>query len=177
LPRAGSTLTNAAATDHLYVMPSSYTTNDALVVDASSTGTLTFATPAAYSALSFLTAAGNGSTPVSYTVHYSDGTTQTGTFTSPDWFNNTPVAYTVGGRASVETGSPDSIGTDNPRLYAADVALNNSTSPVTSVDLTADPSATGHAVIFAVSGASGSVKPIIDVQPTSASAFSAARRR
>lgn len=168
LPVAGSTLTNASATDHIYTLAASYATNNAALVDAENNATLTPSTPAAFAGLSFLTAAGGGAVTIDYTVTHADGSTQGGSLVSPDWFNSTPVALTNRGRVNVENGGFDSINSANPRLYGVDVSVTNSTSPISSIALNY-ASGTGHAVFLAVSGTGGAIAPIIDVQPVSVS--------
>lgn len=171
LPPAGGTITNAAATDRLYTFASSYETNNALLIDADNpTATLTLTTPSAYSGLSFLTAAGAGAVTIDYTVTHANGITQTGTFVSPDWFNNTPVAFNANGRASVANGALDAVNTGNPRLYGVDVGVMDSTSPIASITLSYN-TGTGHAAIFALSGAAGAIAPILDQQPASTNVF------
>src|SRR6185369_11556093 len=64
LPAAGSTFASAAAASHQYTMASSYTANNAMLIDGIVTnGTWTLTTPVAYTNLSFLTSGGhNGRT-------------------------------------------------------------------------------------------------------------------
>jgi hypothetical protein len=170
IPTAGSVLTNAPDADHSFRFAPSYSANNVLLVDADNGGSFTPATPSNFSALSFLTSAGGGSVVISYVINHSDGSSETGTFVSPDWFNNVPVAYTSRGRVNVETGGFDTINSDNPRIYAADISVANTSSPVTRVDLTYS-AGTGHAMIFAMSGTAGAVKPIFDAQPASTNVF------
>jgi hypothetical protein len=170
LPTPGSTVTNAAAQDHQYVLPASYTANNAVLVDSSgNSGTLTLASPKAYSALSFLTSAGGGAVTISYTVNHEDGSADSGVFVSPDWFNGDNPAVIANGRVGVQNGALDAVGGNNPRLYSVDILLDNTASPVTSIDLIASEG-TGHAAIFAVSGATGSVVtiPTVITQPVGA---------
>ena len=76
-PAAGSTITSESASDHSYQLASSYTNNNAFLIDQTATNaTVTFTSPAAYSALSFLGSAGNGAVTVGTTVHHADGTTE-----------------------------------------------------------------------------------------------------
>jgi len=156
LPAPGSTITSAAASDHLYMFAPDYTTNDAVLIDPTVTNaTVILTSPAAYSGLSFLVAAGNGAETVVYKVHHQDGSIDTGTIVCPDWFNNTPVAYTANGRVDVQARTFDNIGAGNPRLYGKDIALTNSVSPVTTIDFARTGSG-GHGAIFAISGSTGS---------------------
>src|SRR5262249_16802006 len=149
------------ALDHVYALPTAYTNNNGVLVDTAGSGQVAFATPAAFSALSFLGSSGGGNVTVGYTITHQGGDTQTGTFVVPDWFNGTPSAFTSNGRVNVDNGAFDSVNGGNPRLYSVDIAVTNSTSPVMTIDLVANEGA-GHVVIFAVSGATGSVSPIFD---------------
>src|SRR5207248_3096423 len=121
LPVAGTTFTNASAPDRFYTMAPSYTANDAVLVDSNSpTATITIATPSRYSALSLLNASANGNATLQCVATFADLTSQTNVFTSPDWFNNVPVAYTAAGRVNLQTAIPNSVNSSNPRLYFAD---------------------------------------------------------
>lgn len=169
LPPAGSTLDSLAQPDHHYIMPATYTGNNCVFVDvAHTTANLTIASPATYSAISFLSATANGTVTNQAIMQYADGTTETNTFLSRDWFNNTPVAFYANGRVNLDTRS---LNTDpgratapsNPRLYEAQFALGNTSSAVTNVILTyLNPTnSTGRVYIFAVSATAGAVPPII----------------
>jgi predicted alpha-1,6-mannanase (GH76 family) len=159
LPHAGSIVTNLSAPDHLYQMPPSYSANDAVLITSNlPTATITLASPTNVPGLSFLTAAGNGPVTVGCVVHHADGTTENKSFSSPDWFNKSPVALAANGRVYVNNSTVNSLGSGNPRLYAADVSLANTTSPVTSVQLSfSSGSANANAVVFAISGGSSSL--------------------
>jgi hypothetical protein len=171
LPAAGSTLSsNISGVTYSFVLPASYAANNAIFLDAgSSNATLTLATPAALGGLSFLTAAGNGPGEISAVIHHQDGSTEPAQFSSPDWFGGTPFAYVANGRVSVSSGVLDSLNSGNPRLYAVNVVVTNTTSPTTSIDLTYT-STDGRAVIFALAGTTGAVAPMLITQPNSATA-------
>src|SRR5262245_5643149 len=81
LPAAGSTFTHATFADHSYMMPPSYAAPNALLIAPGqvSNGTFTVSTPAAYSSLSFFASGGNGGCTNTFTIHYDDASTQTGT--------------------------------------------------------------------------------------------------
>lgn len=172
LPAAGSTLTNVSAPNYVYQLAPSYeNASNAAVVDAfNTTAALTLATPASYSALSLLGSSGAGAVTVSYQINYTDSTTQTGQILIPDWFNVTPYAFAVRGRVHVDNGSFSAVNTENPRLYAVDIAVDKTTTPIASVELT-HVSGNGHATIFALSGTAGAVKPIFESQPWSTNAL------
>jgi hypothetical protein len=164
LPAAGSTLTNTGASDHRYLLPANYTANNAVLLDVDNpTATITLATPAKYAGFSFLSATANGSVTIGYDVNFTDGTTESGTVIAKDWFGNTPVALTANGRVNIDNSLLDNVNNNNPRLYASDFALANTTTAVTSIVLTfVDGGANSRAVIFAVSGSSGAVAPTFD---------------
>ncbi len=168
LPVAGSTFVSAASADHSFTMAPSYTQNNAVMLDAGTTfasASVTLTTPAAFGALSFLTSGGNGGCIFRYTIHHADGTTETGTTPSADWFNGPSPAIITQGRVNAQSFSADNIGPDNPRLYGKDVTLSNKVSPITSIDLAYVSSASGaHTCIMAISGSpagGGDFAPVI----------------
>jgi autotransporter-associated beta strand protein len=115
------------------------------------TGRFTLASPTALSQVFFATSSGNGTGTITATIHYSDGTADaTGlVFTSPDWFNNTPVAITAHGRISAA--GYNNVGTTNPRLYDEFITNPNPANPIASIDLSWSGSgATTHTAIFAL---------------------------
>lgn len=160
LPNSG-TIVNAAKTFQL--MP--YNGNNALFVPASSTNTLTLATPASYSNLNFLVFSTEGTSTFNITIHYTDlSSTNAGNFTVQDWFNGTGAVITGIGRCKrvVSGVTADGLPT-NPRLYGIDVALScaNRQKQVASVvvnGITSNP-AGGGGYILAVSGVTANVTP------------------
>ena len=166
IPAAGTLLTNISAADHVYQLPATYLDNNVVLVDAMTSGRFTVESPRAYSGLSFLTAAGHGATVVSYMVNHADGHVQFGSITSPDWYNGENPAWIANGRVNVANGSLDAVNANNPRLYSVDIVLENSTSPVTSVDLIFESGADdAHALFFALSGVTGAGVPTVVAQP------------
>ncbi len=162
LPAAGSTFTAVDDATHSFTMAPSYTAPNGIAIDTVVTsGTFTLTTPAAYTKLSFLGSGGNGGDGINVVVHHQDGTSEPGTFGCPDWFNGTGVAYIAGGRCTSSinlttevsgTGGTPTRG--NPRIYYRDITLTNTTSPVTSIDLSyASGGANSHNDIMGVSGA------------------------
>lgn len=154
VPSAGAGFTSQTQADHHYKMAPSYTANDAAYVDASTSDTITFSTPAAVWALSFLASAGHGPVNVNYTIHHNNGTTETGTFAAPDWFATNSVAWAAGGRVDVGNGGIQTFG-NGPNLSSVDIGVTNISSPVTSIDLSFGSGnySGGNAEVFAVSGA------------------------
>src|SRR5436190_2478700 len=173
LPAAGSTIVSLALPDHSYTLPATYIGPNAAFVDAIRTEcNLTLANPGAiYTGLSFLSATANGTVSNQCIMQYADGTSETNSFLSRDWFNNTPFAFTANGRVNLNNRSLNNITANNPRLYEAQFFLN-SASPVTNVVLRfISGGANSRAVVSAVSGTTGPVSPIINTQPQSVAAF------
>jgi hypothetical protein len=164
LPLAGTTFTNITASDHVYTMAASYTANNAILVNVESSGTAQFVSPAAFSAISILGSAGGGAVTIAYTVNFTSGQPETGTFVVPDWFNAPNPALIAGGRVNVANGGLDNVGAQNPRLYAIDITLQNTTTPIASIDFL-HAEGGGNAAIFAISGATGAGAPTIVTQP------------
>jgi hypothetical protein len=167
LPAPGSTVTNAAATNHVYVLAPSYTANNAVFLNsATPTATITPSTPTASYGFSFLGASSGGASAIDYVATHADGSTETGSLTIPDWFNASPVALNLNGRVNLDNSVLDNINAGNPRLYGVDIAFSNTTSPVTKIDLTF-AGTTSRAAIFAVSSSTGPVPPSFLIQPVS----------
>ncbi|EEF59339.1 immunoglobulin domain-containing protein [Pedosphaera parvula] len=173
LPAAGGTVTNAVAADHRYTFPPSYVGNDAIYTTFSnSTANITFASPASYSALSFLTSAGHGPVTNALTIQHADGSSENNTLVSPDWFSASPIAFNAQGRVNVSNKTVDNVNNGFPRLFAIDISLANTVSPVTNIVVTYQGTNTSPvAVVFAVSGAAGAVAPIYAIQPPSYKVF------
>ena len=101
LPAAGVFTSAADPSAQFLLAP--YTGPNALFLDQDNpSGTLTFATPAAFHELSILTSSGLGTStsPVlGLTIHFADGTPAISglSVVSPDWFNNGPAALIAAG--------------------------------------------------------------------------------
>jgi hypothetical protein len=154
LPAPGSTITNQSASDHVYTLAPGYTSNNAALVDSVHSANINLVTPNAFSALSLLTASGHGPVIVDYSINHIDGSSENGSFVSPDWFSNVPIVYDAQGRVDVTTGSFTSVNGNNPRLYSRDIVLTNTTSALTNIHLSWDSANSGSrvAAVFAVSG-------------------------
>jgi len=168
LPAAGSILTSSLAADHRYALASSYTDNNALLIDYDlSSGTLTPATPTACTTLSFLCAAGRGPVTIQCVINHANGSSETNSLIVPNWFDNSPIVFSPNGAINLDTRIVDSVGANNPRLYFLDVPLVNSVSPVTNVILAfTNGGANSHAAFFAMSGSSGqstSTRPVLSI--------------
>jgi hypothetical protein len=150
LPSAG----DVVSTDGVHAFSVAAATGpNALLLNASSTsGTLTFDTPTAYPGLSFLVTTGNGSGTFDVRVKHSDGAAdEVFTFVAaPDWFGGGPVGINANGRVNPDLAT-DNVGAGNPRLYAEDILLADTDSPISSIDFTYSGGA-GNTYIFGVSG-------------------------
>src|SRR4051812_1051485 len=134
IPAAGLTFTAPEFPDHDFQMAPSYKTNNAIMIDSSLTSaTLTLAAPAPYSRLSFLGAAGNGPGNFQFTVHYQNGTTQTGTLNFPDWLSTVGPAYTAAGRVEVNAFTFADVNANQPAFFIRNVTLSNTISPITQI--------------------------------------------
>jgi len=152
LPAHGSTFVSPGFPDHSYTMAPDYTVKNAVLIGSQvRSATLTPNTPVASAKLSFLTAAGNGATTIGYVVHHADRTVDSGTFVAPDWFSSGDAAFVANGRYNYLHGC-EAVHSGFPKLFAADVVVSNTASPITGIDF-AYTSGSGHAAIFAVSGA------------------------
>lgn len=172
LPAAGSTFTAVDEASHRFQMAPSYASANGLLIDTAVTnGTFKLATPANYAWLSFLSSGSEGGCVVNVQVKHADGTVESGAITNFDWFGYPAnVAWIAGGRITQtfnlnpEVNGISGDGRGNPRLYFADLALTNATSPVTSIDLNfASGLSSAHGAILAVSGtptAGGAFTPI-----------------
>lgn len=169
LPPAGTTVTNDVG-DHIYVMPPDYSQPNALWLPPASSGTITLETPTAATVLSLLGGAGGGAiNNAQATVNHEDGSSELHAINIPDWFNATPYVFGANGRVDVGSAQFNNVRNTafNPRLYPIDLVLENSTSPVTSIDIVNPNETGGRGVIFALSGTSGPVKPSFTTQPQS----------
>jgi hypothetical protein len=149
-------------------LPPNYTNNNAVLLDATSTdAALIPVAPASFSALSLLTAAAHGPVTNRCIVNHADGTLETNSFISPDWYDAAPPAFTANGRVSISTKLVDAVNAGSPRLFSADLPLADAASPVTNIVLTfIGGGYDAHAVVFAVSGAVGtSPRPTLSIAP------------
>jgi hypothetical protein len=155
VPQHGSTITSQAQSDHSYTFAPSYTANDVVLVDSVTSNSITLLTPAKMWRLSFLTAAGHGPVNVNYVVHHADGSSEPGTFSSPDWFGSGTVAWAVNGRVDAQSGNLQTWGSGGPKLCSVDVAVTNIASAVTNIALSfgAGNQNGSSAEVLAVSGA------------------------
>jgi hypothetical protein len=173
LPWHGSTFTNAAG-DHAYKMAPDYTTNDVVWVNPVITNTtITLVTPAAYSALSVLDAAGNGPVYTTLIIHHQNGNSETNDIQVNDWFSGNPPMFIPNGRVTVDSGQwSQQLNTTNgaDRLFNNDFLLTETVSPVTTIDVVYTNTG-GRVGIFAISGIQGTAPPIFTQQPVGTNVY------
>ncbi len=154
LPHPGATFTNSAG-NHAFTMAPSYTANNALLINAETSGTFSLSTPAAYSALSLLTCATGGAIPISVTVFYADYTVEIINASSPDWFASGTPAFNPKGTFSTQNAGFNNINSAGNAgvLWAVDLLLANTVTPVASVAVNfAGAPGNRHAVVLALGG-------------------------
>jgi hypothetical protein len=152
LPAAGAIITSATGSGATFTMRP-YNANNSLLLDGG-TKTLTLSSPTLLNQIAVFGATGNGSGTDTVVIHYADASTQTFSALSgsigQDWFGGGNTAIALNGRMDPNSGGFDSVNSGNPRIYEALLTLNNTASPVTSVDFTL--TGNGHNVIYALSG-------------------------
>jgi autotransporter-associated beta strand protein len=155
LPASGSTFTSQSDPSHSFQMQSYAGNNTVLLNNSITSDHMTLSSSSsAFSVLSFLTASGGGTGTFSLTIHYADGAPDTviNSVSSPDWFGNSPVAWTAGGRAVPTSGATNfELDGSNPRIYQEDVTLPDTIDPIASIDLN-HTGGNGNTAVFAVSG-------------------------
>jgi autotransporter-associated beta strand protein len=162
----GTTFTSQSNAQFSYTLQPS-TGRNAMLLDnggGNTTGRFTLTTPTTnLTTISFLTSSGNGAGNLTATIHYSDGTPDASglTFTSPDWFNNTPTAIIANGR--INAGGYANVNSGNPQLYDETITNPNPSSPISSIDLSWTGGATTHTAIFGIAGANGSTAVPVSV--------------
>ena len=158
LPASGTFASLVDGTTVFQFQP--YNANNVLQLSAStsSVGTLTLATPQAYTSLQILAAAANsGTSQGNLVIHFTDASlSPTLQFNNSDWFFQPNPAIKGFGRLDLGATSAEDNGNDFPELYQTTLnltALGLSSKPIASVDfidLSSDPrESTG---IFALSG-------------------------
>jgi hypothetical protein len=189
LPVAGGSLTSAWNRAR-YTMPASYVGNCAtMLAQHLTSANISFATPAAYGALSFLAGVANGDTTLPIVINFQDGSSETNIVFVPDWHNRaTPWAFLSGGRIQPNGRAINndagrrtdpfllpypyffdyrdlSGGLYVPRLHDCVVNIANTSGLITNISLSFTNGANTRVVsIFAVSGAPvGAVPPVFGV--------------
>jgi hypothetical protein len=189
IPGAGSSVTSAWNRAR-YTMPASYAGNCAtMLAQHLTSANISFATPAAYGALSFLAGVANGDTTLPVVINFQDGSSETNALFVADWHNRaTPWAHLSYGRiAPIGRFINNDLGrrTDPfvspypfafdfrdisgglavPRLHDCVINVANASGVITNISLNFTNGANTRVVsIFAVSGAPvGAVPPVFGV--------------
>lgn len=143
-----------AATPGLSYQLASLDANNSLrLATINDPGTLTLATPSTALKLYLLATSGSGTSTISATVNFSDGSNQVFTgIDLPDWYNGAGYAIQGIGRISLTDNATDSGGGSNPRLYQKELVLDaaNQSKSIQSITI-AKTGGTGIANVFAVS--------------------------
>ena len=169
LPFHGTTFTavsNAPGTTHKFQMAADYTSNNAIYVGGSGTvvtqvasGTFTLTTPAAYTHLSVLCAAGNGPTRLIYYVTYVDGSQDANFLVDDvkDWFataanlvTNTAWVCNADFRGSDGSFQQVNQSPQQIRLYYNDIQLSQPSTAVSNIQFIYYLG--GRAAIYGLSG-------------------------
>lgn len=174
LPTAGTVFTAISNATHSFQMPPTYVGNCVIFVGHNNSswtpilgpGTFTVVTPAAFTSLSILSGTGNGANKIGYTVNHADGSSETGTFSSPDWFSGPAAntAWRAGGLVGMN-GGVNNINGNAGTMWFSDITLSDTTSPVTSIVFNwltgnsngSSPWGNGRTYIFAVSGSTDGI--------------------
>ncbi|MDR2235015.1 MAG: T9SS type A sorting domain-containing protein [Chryseobacterium sp.] len=143
-----------AATPGLSYQLASLDANNSLrLATTNDSGTLSLATPSAALKLYLLVTSGSGTSTVSATVNFSDGSSQAFTgIALADWYGGSGYAIQGIGRVSLTDNVTDAAGGTNPRLYQKELILDagNQSKTIQSITIT-KTGGTGIANIFAVS--------------------------
>ncbi len=144
--------------DHTLFTFQPYTNKNALVLSSETgltNGTLTLVTPATYASLAVLAHSCNGTAQTAgLRLNFSDGTTASTTYFTPDWMNGSSgVAWFGPGHLNLTNGI-DSDGLENPRFYQTTInvaaLLGGTNKPLSSITFFA--AAASATAIYAVSG-------------------------
>jgi phosphodiesterase/alkaline phosphatase D-like protein len=168
LPASG--LISSTAVSNLKYQLASYTGNNALYIHSGlglpTTGTLTFSTPISASTLYVLGISGTSTTGVTFTLNYTDGTSESyasTVYTYPDWYTttssgNTIITYQGVGRighGATTTTAPEGSSTA-PNLSHSPITLTAAGQAKLIQSITANYSTgTGYVALMAVSAKSG----------------------
>lgn len=159
-----------------------YGTSNALVLNDTypASGTLTLATPQAYSSLVILASSANGGGMGTLVLNYTNGTHSSSYgFNAQDWYGTTLNVGMQGfGRmklGGISLTFDDGGGAVNPNMYQTtlNLAALGITQPIASITFTRPTGAAGNQTvgIFAVSGALPYQSPIITQQPAPTNLF------
>lgn len=176
LPPSGTEFASVSQPTHAYQM-GNYSTNDAVLIDSGHlSANLTPVTPAAYTALAFLTAGaniGNSQMTNLCIIQHADGVNETNFFYAYDWFNTThsnAQAWVANGRVSMNSRTINTYSANGqgfPYLFESYFPLVDNLSPVTNVEVKYFLAASGSTTfIMAESASTTAFSPIITEEPT-----------
>jgi autotransporter-associated beta strand protein len=176
LPPSGSVFSSQSQPTHYYQM-GNYSTNNAILIDQNHLlENITPASPAPYSALSFLTAGANISGAMTNVciIQHADGVNETNIFLGYDWFDSShsaSIAFEANGRVSMQNRTLNNIGNSVPYLFETYFTLADTASPVTNmvVEYYSAPSSSSTTYVMAISGSAGGIQPLITSGPLPAS--------
>lgn len=158
LPADGVVNSAVTTTPGLQYQLANYSSNNDLRLTGSNNGTLTLQTPVAAQTLYILAVTGSGSSTMTVTINFSDGTTQstTSAITVADWYGGTNTALTGFKRISLTTNLLDNnTAPVGPNLYqySMDILVANQAKTISSVKFarTGGSSTTSVLNIFALS--------------------------
>ena len=140
--------------------------------------TLTLSEPLAAESLYFATASSEGTHQVNVTVHFDDGSTQEGSFETPDWYQVSPPDNTIAygfGRISRGTGSAATVNTFSDLgimgIFEEIIPIEeeNYSKPITSIsfDKVVTDNDASTTVVFAVSACEHELLGINDLSRSS----------
>jgi hypothetical protein len=151
LPHPGASFTALSNANVTFKMPSSYLSNNAVLMDSSITSAALIPdTYASYKKLAVLTSA-NTPAVLNYLIIHTDFTVESGTFTNQNWMSSsvTNVAFIAGGRSYMLGNTIfDALTTNGTKLYYFFLNVTNP-APVARIQFTQN---SARSWIFALSG-------------------------
>ncbi len=147
-------LTNSSNSDLTFQL-ADYSENNVLRLQTQdSEGAVTFDETGSYEAIYMAVTSGDGSSTISGTIDFEDGTTQAfSSLSVSDWYNGSDPLISGLGRKSRTTTASYEYSSSNPRIYQLTVTVDaaNQSKTVTGITITKDSSG-GVFNLFAVSG-------------------------
>lgn len=155
LPSDGLINSAVTTTSGLQYQLADYSSNNSLRLTSTNNGTLDLQTPVSAQTLYILAVTGSGSSTMTVTINFSDGTTQSqSSMTVSDWYGGTNVALTGFQRVNRLTNALDNA-INGPNLYQYSIAITtaNQAKTISSVkfERTGGSSTTSVLNIFALS--------------------------
>ena len=149
-----SRIISSASTAGLAFQLSDYSQNNVsrLATATSTSETLSLDTPQTAAEVYLLAYSGSGSSTADITLNFSDGSTQTASFTIADWYNGTPFVMQGIGRVNITDNTFSGTST-NPRLYSIKFSVDyaNFGKDINSISISKTNTSTSVLGILAVS--------------------------